>query len=73
MSFKTPAFHTILQFKDCLMSLLMSPSTKSKSARFPSAITPRSCRPKHLAVTDVADLKASTAVKLHFSTYIHSS
>lgn len=55
------------------MLVVGSPFTRRRSAFRPGAILPRSARQKRLALTEVADLRASTGDRPHRYTYRDSS
>lgn len=55
------------------MLVVGSPFTRRRSAFRPGAILPRSARQKRLALTEVADLRASMGDRPHRYTYRDSS
>ena len=60
LSTSIPAHHTRTIERVALMSTIGSPDMRTKSARFPTSITPRSVNPKYLAGKQVAARNAST-------------
>src|SRR5438132_467055 len=57
---RTPPFMTKRTFRRALISRVGSPSTATRSAKSPGLIVPsRLSRPRTLALTDVAERKAS--------------
>jgi hypothetical protein len=59
---RRPPIHTPRMFRVAAMSRVGSPSTSTRSARRPGAITPRSVSPKVPAASEVAPRRASAGV-----------
>ena len=58
----TPSFHTPAMSRVALISVIGSPFTKSRSARLPGAIVPRSSKRNTRAAAEVAPTSASVGV-----------
>ena len=70
---RTPFLHTSTISSVQSILVVGSPFTRRRSAFSPGAILPRSPRRKRLALTEVADLSASTGERPHRYTYRDSS